>query len=325
MGERQRQTIRVVSHGPSCLDGVVAAAAVNRFYRGHRVVTTLASNADADRTLQGIDPADELWITDLSWNTVETGQRLTDQARQGTAIYWIDHHRSAVRRAEAPEFRVPFARRILSERRSASLLVFDFLRRRSPGILAPEEQRAFEAFRPFALLADDHDRWIHRIAESSDWALAVQTLGGASALREILKLDQPRMSRRLRAALDEGRTAMARSVDLARNTLVERQLSGGLLLRTACCFGYSSEVGAALYTGAKSTVVALFDLRSQGVSLRRSPDCTVDLSALAVSFGGGGHAAAAGFSMAELERLTAERLADALSERLNGQYEANRP
>lgn len=325
MVERQRQTIRVVSHGPSCLDGVVAAAVVGRFYRGHRVVTTLASNADADRTLQAIAPADEIWITDLSWNTVKTGERLTEHARQGTAIYWIDHHRSVVQRAEAREFRVPFARRILSERRSASLLVFDFLHRRSRKILSSGERRAFTAFRPFALLADDHDRWVHRIAESPDWALAVQTLGGAASLREIMRLDRPRMSRRLQAALDEGRAAMARSVELARGTMVERRLASGLLLRTACCFGYSSEVGAALYAGTKSAVVALFDLRSQGVSLRRSPDCMVDLSTLAGSFGGGGHAAAAGFSMAELERLTAERLADALSERLNRSYGAKQP
>jgi nanoRNase/pAp phosphatase (c-di-AMP/oligoRNAs hydrolase) len=101
--------------------------------------------------------------------------------------------------------------------------------------------------------------------------------------------------------------------------MVDRMLAGGIKVRSACCFGYSSEVAAALYAGQTRTVVALFDLRSQGVSLRRSADSEVDLSALARVFGGGGHAAAAGFTTADLKRAPAERLAELVGDRLAAQ------
>ena len=73
MPGKTSRTIQIVSHGPSCLDGVMAAAAVARFYDGHKVITTLAGNNEADHvignlTLKSDDANDEIWITDLSWN-----------------------------------------------------------------------------------------------------------------------------------------------------------------------------------------------------------------------------------------------------------------
>lgn len=315
-----RRAVQIVSHGPSCLDGVVAAAAVARFYEGQRVATRLVANNDSDSVLQEIElrtggEDDEIWITDLSWNSTATGEHLTELAQRGARIFWIDHHRTAVGSAGAPEFKVPFAGRVLSEQYSAARLVFNYLRRRAVTLPAVRA-RAFEEFAAFAAIADDHDRWVHRIPDSKDWALAVQTLGGVESYREILRLREPKMTRRLRAALEAGREAMAKSLELARSSMVDRMLDNGLKVRSACCFGYSSEVAAALYEGQTRTVVALFDLRSQGVSLRRSADCEIDLSALARLFGGGGHAAAAGFATSDLKRAPAERLAELLGERL---------
>jgi oligoribonuclease NrnB/cAMP/cGMP phosphodiesterase (DHH superfamily) len=320
MPGKTSRTIQIVSHGPSCLDGVMAAAAVARFYDGHKVFTTLAGNNEADHVIQNLtlkseDASDEIWITDLSWNSPGTGAHLTELSERGARIYWIDHHRTAVSRADAPEFKVPFAAKVLSEQYSAARLTFNFLKRMGRDL--PERQRAdFDTFQPFVMIADDHDRWIHRIAESSEWALAVQTLGGTSSYREILKLREPRMSRKLRHAFESGQDAMRRSLELAHATMVDRKLANGITLRTACCFGYSSEVAAHLYQGQTRTVVALFDLRSQGVSLRRSSDSDVDLSVLAQHFGGGGHAAASGLMIPDLRRVPAERLAEILGDQL---------
>ena len=207
--------------------------------------------------------------------------------------------------------------KVLSEKYSAARLTFDYLKRREDELSSAEKRRDFEAFRRFAEIADDHDRWIHKIAESPDWALAVQTLGGIASYREIVKLHEPRMSRRLREALRAGQDAMRRSMELADSTLVVRALGNGVTLRTACCFGYSSEVAAHLYENTTRTVIALFDLRSQGVSLRRSPDCDVDLSKLAEQFGGGGHPAASGFMTPDLRKVPAERLSELLAPRLD--------
>jgi oligoribonuclease NrnB/cAMP/cGMP phosphodiesterase (DHH superfamily) len=316
------RTIQIISHGPSCLDGVMAAAAIARFYDGHRVLASLPGNNESDRAIQTLrlrdkSGGDEIWITDLSWTKPETAAHLNRLAGDGARIFWIDHHRTAVSRADAEEFKVPFAGKLLSEKFSAAMLTFDFLKQRDGELSSNEKRRNFEGFRHFAEIADDHDRWIHNIPESPDWALAVQTMGGIPAYREIIRLREPNMSRRLREALKAGQDAMKRSMDLADATLVERPLDGGIRLRSACCFGYSSEVAAHLYENTTRTVIALFDLRSQGVSLRRSPDCEVDLSKLAEQFGGGGHAAASGFMQPELRKAPAERLAEMLAQRLS--------
>ena len=322
MPTASRRTIQIVSHGPSCLDGVVAAATVARFYEGHRVIPHLAPNGESDRRIQGLraragGEPEEIWITDLSWNSTETGDHLRALAREGVAIYWIDHHRTAVSRANAPEFKVPFRAKVLSERYCAARLTYNFLRRGAATLGGSAAGRkALKRLFPLVEIADDNDRWLKRIPESSEWALAVQTLGGAESFREIMKMEEPKMTPRLRAALEEGRKALARSLELGRASMVERTLPNGLRLRAACCFGYSSEVAAVLYQGQRQTVIALFDLRSQGVSLRRSADCKVDLSQTAQLFGGGGHAAAAGFTIPDISRYPAEKLAAILGEQL---------
>ncbi len=257
-----RRTIQIVSHGPSCLDGVMAAAAVAGFYRDERVILNLPGNNDSDRTIQGLmlksreGDTDEIWITDLSWTLVATGQHLRALLERGARVFWIDHHRTAVSRADAPEFDVPFTGKVLSEQYSAARLTFNYLKRMGAKSRSQKEQQAFEGFFPFVEIADDHDRWVHKIPASSDWALAVQTLGGTASYREIARLDRPEMSKRLASALEAGQEGMKKSLELARATQVDRELDNGIKVRTACCFGYSSEVAAHLYEGQHRTVVA---------------------------------------------------------------------
>jgi len=324
MAGEERRTITVISHGPSCLDGVMAAAAIRRFYRDDRVHTTLAANGDSDRVIQAIKirsraETQEIWITDLSWTSLETAAHLRALGGDGARLFWIDHHRSAVSRANAPEFDVPFTGRVLSEEYSAALLTFNYLKHMAEQAGDEARARTYREFLPFAEIADDHDRWIHRIPGSADWALAVQTLGGIESYREVIRLNTAVMSRRLKTALEAGHGAMDKSLQIAKATMIERSLDNGLRVRTACCVGYSSEVAANLYEGQYQTVIALFDLRSLGVSLRRSADCEVDLSELARHFGGGGHAAAAGFAVSDVKRAPAERLADILGHQLQNE------
>lgn len=298
MAKERSPKILIVSHGPACFDGVVAAATVARFYHGYAVTPILAANQDSDRILQELrtkQPGDEIWITDLSWNLVETAIHLRQLADAGARIFWIDHHRSALRRLGQPEFAVPFAGKSLSENYCASRLTFDFLSQRTDLPDSAARREALASFFPIVDLADDHDRWIHRLEPSRDWALAVQTLGGMESYYELLRLTTPTMTRALNQALESGRRAMNQSMELARSTLVERALGAGLSLVTACCFGYSSEVAADLYQDRTNAIVALLDMRSGGVSLRRSADCQADLSQIASALGGGGHAAASGF------------------------------
>jgi oligoribonuclease NrnB/cAMP/cGMP phosphodiesterase (DHH superfamily) len=309
--------IQIVSHGPSCFDGVVAAVTVARFYQGFNVTPLFAANQDADRVIQElrvVGPGDEIWITDLSWNHVETAQHLRRLGEAGARVFWIDHHRSALRRLGSREFDVPFAGKLLTEDFSASRLAYNFLAARDdlPDIAA--RRAALDSFFPIIDMADDHDRWVHRIAESPDWALAVQTLGSIESYRELLQLSAPVMTRALTQAWESGKRAMRQSMDLADGTAMERPLGDGLKLVTACCFGYSSEVAAHIYSKRINTIVALLDMRSGGVSLRRSADCTADLSRIAAALGGGGHAAASGFIIENAKSALAVELSEVLGE-----------
>jgi oligoribonuclease NrnB/cAMP/cGMP phosphodiesterase (DHH superfamily) len=317
MGKHAAGKIQIVSHGPSCFDGVVAAVTVARFYHGFTVTPVFAANQDADEIIQELrvaGPGDEIWITDLSWNHVKTAEHLRWLTETGARVFWIDHHRSALRRLGSPEFEVGFAGKLLSEDFSASRLAYNFLTQRTDLPDIESRRAAVRTFFPIIDMADDHDRWVHLLPESSDWALAVQTLGSIESYRELLQLGAPLMTRALTQALESGKRAMRQSIDLADTTTVERSLADGLKLVTACCFGYSSEVAAHIYEKRRNTIVALLDMRSGGVSLRRSADCTADLSKIASALGGGGHAAASGFVIERAKSALAAELSEVLGE-----------
>jgi oligoribonuclease NrnB/cAMP/cGMP phosphodiesterase (DHH superfamily) len=303
--------VHIVSHGPNCLDGVAAAVAVARYHRGAAEVTPhFASNSEIDRVLRGLAfeprPDTELWITDISWREPETDAHLRALAAKGVRIYWIDHHRTALERFAAGRVNVPFTERILSEEFAASRLVYEHLARR----LAAERRSIpeFAAFAPVVALADDNDRWLHRLPGSRDLGRVVRTLG-PEAYEDILGIDEgvtytPRMS----AARERVEAEIAHSTAVAEASRTERQV-GGVTLVTAMCDGHPGEIADAWGKQARNTVFALYDARSLAVSLRRSPDSNVDLSRLAERLGGGGHAAAAGCELPELRQHLAASLA----------------
>src|SRR5258705_7684567 len=174
-----RPQVLVVSHGRHCLDGVTAAAAVARYY-GERadVTATFASNSEIDRVLRSLEPSGdrdtELWITDISWRQPETDAHLRELAAAGVRIYWIDHHRTALERVRAGRVDVPFADSVLSEEYAASRLTYEYLagRLRAEGRLLPR----FDALARLVAMADDNDRWLHRVPGSRELAWTVHAL-----------------------------------------------------------------------------------------------------------------------------------------------------
>jgi len=313
-----RKLVHIVSHGPHCLDGVAAAVAVARYHRGAaEVAAGFAGNNEIDATLRSISPTPgrdtELWITDISWREPETDAHLRRLAEAGVRIYWIDHHRTALERFRSGRVSVPFADRVLSEDYAASRLVYEYLGRR----LASEGRQIadFDALAPVISMADDNDRWLHRIPGSRELAWTVRSLG-AEAYGELLDVDRrvtytPRMS----AARDRVAAEIARSFAVADATRIERRV-GDLTLVTAVCDGHPSEIADAWGKGTRNAVFALYDAKSLAVSLRRSPDCQTDLSRLASRLGGGGHAAAAGCELADVRRALAEAVAARVTDAL---------
>jgi oligoribonuclease NrnB/cAMP/cGMP phosphodiesterase (DHH superfamily) len=301
--------VHVVSHGPHCLDGVAAAVAVARYYRGRAdVVPHFAGNSEIDGALRTLElPRDaELWITDISWREPATDAHLRALAAAGVRIFWIDHHRTALERFRSGRVDVPFTDRVLSEEFAASRLTYEFLGKR----LAAEGRSdpAFAALAPFVAMADDNDRWLHRVAGSRELAWTVRTLG-ADAYPELVDVDERvAYSPRMKEALARVEAELKRSFEIANATRIERPLAAATLV-VAVCDGHPSEIADAWGKQVRNTVFALYDAKSLAVSFRRSPDCQVDLSQVAAALGGGGHAAASGTTLPEVRRELAEAVA----------------
>jgi len=315
--------VHIVSHGPYCLDGVTAAVAVARYYRNRAtIIPHFSGNEQINDVLCSINredapPGSELWITDISWTEKVTDDHLRDLAKHGVKIFWIDHHRTAIRRYTAGTIAVPFADKVISEEFAASRLTYEYLQQK--GGTALQHNTPFVEFAPIVAMADDTDRWIHDIPGSRELAWVIRALGtdwdSLDGYHALLTIDAavtytPTMQR----AYDKVAGEIQASFALAERSRVSLQVTGTpYTLVTAVCDGYPSEIGDAWGKSTVQTVFAFFDLKGEGVSLRRSPDCQADLSQLAQTFGGGGHAAAAGCRPKELPRLFAEATARLLA------------
>lgn len=288
--------LHIVSHGPHCLDGVAAAAAVARFHEGRPIDVKFASNREVNEVLRSIEPGpgEELWITDISWNDAATEAHLAELAARGVAIHWFDHHKTAIERLAAGGFRLSFATRVVRDDFAASKLVYDHLAARARQAGAGGGPAGFREFAPLVAMADDNDRWLHRIPGSRELGLVLRAMPAGDAYRSFLALDGSLADT---PAMAEARTRIREELErnrrLAEATRTERRI-GEILLVGALCDGYAGEIADEWGRSSPRTVFALWDVRSQSISFRRSPDHEFDLSRLAESFGGGGHPAAAG-------------------------------
>jgi len=314
--------VHIVSHGPYCLDGVAAAVAVARHRVSATVIPHFSGNDHINQVIRSISadaaPAgSELWITDISWTEKETDTHLRDLAAQGVKIYWFDHHRTALKRYAAGEIDVPFTEHVVSEKVAAARLVYEYLQQQLT--TSGQQNETFDAFSPVVAMADDNDRWIHAIPGSRELALTIRTLGtdreSLEGYQALLTIDAAvTYTPTMRAAYERATREIQASFAIAAKSRVSLAVPGTpYTLVTAICEGHPSEIGDAWGKTATQTVFAFYDLKGEGVSLRRSLDCQVDLSQLAQFFGGGGHPAAAGCRPPDLHRLFAQELARLLS------------
>jgi oligoribonuclease NrnB/cAMP/cGMP phosphodiesterase (DHH superfamily) len=318
----QSQIVHIVSHGPYCLDGVAAAVAVARYRSGATIIPHFSGNEQINDVLRSISreaapPGSELWVTDISWTAKEADDHLRDLAAQGVKIFWFDHHRTALKRYAAGDINVPFAARVVSEEFSAARLVYEYLARQLAD--ARRTNARFADFDKTVAMADDNDRWIHAIPGSRELAWTIRTMGSdeksLDGYEALLDIDAAvTYTPAMQAAYAKTAKEIQDSFTLAEKSRFTMSLPGTpYTLVTAVCDGHPSEIGDAWGKKATQTVFAFYDLHGEGVSLRRSPDCPVDLSQLAQFFGGGGHAAAAGCRPTTLHHLFAQELARLLS------------
>ncbi|MBI3770843.1 MAG: hypothetical protein HY271_20430 [Deltaproteobacteria bacterium] len=292
---------------------MTSAVAVARFHAGAEVRAHFANNPEINEVLLAVPPppagtTQDLWVTDISWTRPETDAHLRALAAAGTRIVWIDHHRTAIERLRRGAIDVPFSDMVVEDTYAASRLVFEHLRRKldraAPGAAA------FLALERLVMLADDNDRWIHALDGSRELALTVGAMREAEAYQELLGVDAAvTYTPRMRAAYERVAAELAATHALAARTRSERAV-GSVTVVAAWCAGYPSEIGDAWGKHTRNAVFALYDTKSEGVSFRRSPDCQVDLSKVAETFGGGGHAAAAGCQIPGIGERDAAALAE---------------
>ena len=143
---------------------------------------------------------------------------------------------------------MPFAGKVLSEKYSAARLTFDFLKRASTSCHPREKRRAIRGVP--ALRARSPTITIAGFTKFPSRPTGRSRCRLWAASRRIARLSSC-ASRRCRAGCARpcasAQDAMRRSMELADSTMVVRELDNGVTLRTACCFGYSSEVAAHLY------------------------------------------------------------------------------
>ena len=243
--------------------------------------------------------------------------------RQGWRIFWIDHHTIALEKDEKEIRALGLTGWVASNRFSAARLLYDYLiSAEAPLGKAPSSLKQFEKV---VLLADDNDRWLHQRRGSRELALTVAALGGTVAYRELLHLNADvRYSPRMEEAHRAARRDLSDSVALAMRTRLEKTAADGVMIVAALCKGYTSEVAEALrqamtkhsVRNAPHAIFLLYNLEDQRISLRKTPDCEVDLARLAGRFGGGGHPAASGFELPEAQGYLQNYLADRLKQAL---------
>jgi oligoribonuclease NrnB/cAMP/cGMP phosphodiesterase (DHH superfamily) len=326
--------VYIVSHGPGCLDGVTAAVSVARYHAGATLIPCFASTSRIDEVLRSINPDEvptgsEVWITDISWTQEETNDHLRQLAARGIKLYWFDHHRTAISRHANGAIHAPFTDYVLSEAVSGARLVYEYLEKQLAASGGHNE--AFTAFAPVVAQADDNDRWIHAISGSRELALTVSTLAGTDdgnldAYHALLNIDADiTYSPAMRAAYEQSTREIKDSFALAQRSRVRQAgPDSSYSLVCAVCDGYPSEIGDSWGKQATNTVFVLYDRKHGGISLRRSPDCQVDLSELAQMFGGGGHPAASGCRPHELPELIAHSVAGLFASGLQDLLDADR-
>jgi oligoribonuclease NrnB/cAMP/cGMP phosphodiesterase (DHH superfamily) len=237
---------------------------------------------------------EELWITDISWREPSTDLHLNTLVERGLELYWIDHHKTAIDRRAQGHLRVSFTDFVLEDTYAASRLTYEYMKKRS--IDRGESRPGLLALETLVLLADDIDRWILEVSGSRELALAVRAMDQQEAYKALLSMDSNiTYTAELEAAAERVKVQLRETFALADATRHEVLVpERDVTVIAAECIDYAGEIADRWRDNYPSGVFALYDRRSDAISLRRTPGCPVDLSALANAFGGGGHPAASG-------------------------------
>ena len=201
---RRQKTVHVVSHGPTCLDGVTAAVGGGALLRRSRAGRGALRQQQRDRRrAAGAAPRRATASTSCGSPTSRGASRRPTRTCATLAAARRPHllDRSPPHGARAreggPRRRAVRRHACCREEFAASRLTYEYLARAARRARVAREPR-FDAFAPVVAMADDNDRWLHRVPGSRELAWVVRALG-PDAYEDFLALDErvtytPRMA-----------------------------------------------------------------------------------------------------------------------------------
>lgn len=288
------------------LDGIGCAVLFRAALPDSRPADLVENGQIDERVRAALENERELLVTDHGVSE-ETAALIDAFVAGGGSFTLLDHHRSAAHLARHSWATV-------DESRSAAGLLFDHLGRPP-------------ALEEFARLVEDHDLWKHTDPRSARLAALVGLLGHARFLE--------RFAADPRVAFREGELLLIENAERRREEFLRKKVEQARILeaagaRWAVCYAedYQSDLAERLMDELGVEATAIVNPGKRTVSLRSRPrgaGSAIDVSELAVRFGGGGHARAAAFTFRGLG--LEERLADfesSLDRELTGSPEAQR-
>lgn len=208
----------------------------------------------------------------------------------------LDHHKSAVPLMEIKQDTIEIEEH---NNRCGCRMLYDFLMKE--GVLYNEKLKPYVEL---VKLVDDHDRWIKQYPESDDIAMFYMTVGQKLFIERFLKDPTTTFSKEEEYLIKIEKYRMEEEVKDKKRAIqsaIHSRKINGKTYRFGFVTGvkYVSTTGNALYAD-PSLNVDVIVLVGNTISMRCSKDSEIDLSAIAKSYGGGGHKAAAGFQLKAL-------------------------
>jgi oligoribonuclease NrnB/cAMP/cGMP phosphodiesterase (DHH superfamily) len=285
---------RICFYHSADLDGHCSGAIVRRSFG--RDVELIGIDYDHEFPWEKIDLETRVWMVDFSLEPIEDMVRLENECAE---LYWVDHHKTAIEEAARVEFTCPGLRVI---GRAGCELTWEVLR---PGEHTPEA----------VTLLGRYDVWdLDYSKDVLPFQYGMRLYGetrpetdfGEALWFGLLGVDA--VKNPVQRIIHDGRMCLgyerSTNVKLMRTCSFEVELDGLRVVAANVPMG-SSQKFESVWDAEKHDAMCAFYRKGRGkwvVSLYSDKE-DVDVSAVCLARGGGGHKGAAGFSCEELPRV----------------------
>lgn len=290
---------KLVTH-KNCMDGA-GCAILYRALGGRQedIHFTNPGHEQSDELVKEllIEKGHAVLIADVSIS-VEAAKELFSPHNLRTHVCeLVDHHKSAIPldNLGLPGFEID-----VQNSRCGCKMLFDFFLKASVG-----DNKVIRAYADLVNVIDDHDRWIKQDSRSDDIAMLYMVLGQKLFIERFIKNPQIEFTNEEKYVISLEKYKMQEEIEEKKRTVqsaIYNRKINGKTYRFGFVYGtrFTSSTGNALYEDPSLNLDAVVLVSGNTISMRTAKSSEVDVSAIASNYGGGGHRAAAGFSIKAL-------------------------